>query len=65
MKYKRVPGVVPTRCEGCVFEGHEGCARPYGTVCELDGYIFVVDEEDSPEAQQNETKPRFNPEWGC
>jgi len=65
MKLKRVPGTYFAMCNGCVFEGHEGCARPCGTICELDGNIFVVDEEASPEEQQNETKPRFNPEWGC
>ena len=65
MKYKRVPGAYRFGCIGCVFDHYEGCARPYETVCDLDGYIYVVDEEASPEAQQNETKPRFNPEWGC
>lgn len=65
MKLKRVPGKFFAGCNGCIFDCHEECARPYGTVCEFDGDIFVVDEEDSPEAQQNETKPRFNHEWGC
>ena len=66
MKLKRVQGSYPTMCNGCVFDRPEGCAKPlFETVCEFDGGIFVVDEEASPEEQQNETKPRFNPEWGC
>lgn len=65
MKLKRVPGAYPIGCNGCVFDRYGGCSRPYRTVCEFDGDIFVVDEEASPEEQQNETKPRFNPEWGC
>lgn len=64
MKYKRVPWADPTGCKGCVFN-HHGCAMPEWAVCEFDGCIFVVDEEASPEEQQNETKPRFNPEWVC
>ena len=65
MKYKRVPGVVPTGCEGCVFGHADGCVKPYETVCEFDGNVFVIDEEALLEEQQNETKPRFKPEWGC
>ena len=65
MKYKRVPGTYPTMCNGCVFDTPGGCVKPYETVCEFDGDIFVVDEEALLEEQQNGTKPRFNPEWGC
>ena len=65
MKLKRVPGKFFAGCNGCVFDCPMGCARSHETVCEFDGDIFVVDEEASPEEQQNETKPRFNPEWGC
>lgn len=65
MKYKRVPGSYPTMCNGCVFDTPGGCTKPHETVCQFDGDIFVVDEEASPEAQQNETKPRFDHEWGC
>jgi len=64
VKLKRVQGTYPTMCNGCVFDRPEGCAKPYETVCEFDGDIYVVDEGDLEE-QQNETKPKFNPEWGC
>lgn len=65
MKLKRVQGAYSTSCNGCVFSRPDGCAKPHETVCEFDGDIFVVDEEASPEEPQNETKPRFNPEWVC
>lgn len=65
MKLKKVPGEYFAPCNGCVFNHPMGCTKPHETVCEFDGDIFVVDEEASPEEQQNETKPRFNPEWGC
>ena len=65
MKLKRVPGAYSPSCNGCVFSSPEGCTKPHEIVCEFDGNIFVVGEEASPEEQQNETKPRFNPEREC
>ena len=68
MKLKRVPGIDPTGCDGCVFnnsDNPDGCYMPGSLDCGYDGCIYVLSEKVSPEERQNETKPRFNPEWGC
>ena len=64
MKLKLVSRKNSVCCSGCVFDG-DGCQLPEQFFCGNLRQIYVVDEEASLEEQQNETKPRFKPEWGC